>query len=148
MCCQLVKAKKRQRITSESADQSIMLSWSQKDWNWICFDPSLKSLIWWVTCEYSRISCHLRVCPKDNLRLVELVGTSLHAGTYLLLQLVHSPGDVFIGLLLIFLDHGLLQVLLQLLVQLFRHTHTDTDICIYNLLHSNTKISGQYDHYW
>lgn len=69
-------------------------------------------------------SCHFGDCAKINLHLVTLVVLFHHADTYFLLQLIHSPGDVFLCLLLIFLDHGLLQVLLQLLVQLFTHTKT------------------------
>ena len=48
------------------------------------------------------------------------------ADTYLLLQLVHSLGDVLMGALLILLGHGVSQVLLQLLIQLFRHTDVDS----------------------
>lgn len=77
------------------------------------------------------VSCHFRNCAEINFQLVILVDVSPHADTYLLLQLIHGPSDVFIGLLLIFLDHGLLQVLLQLLVQLFRHTHKHTVIARY-----------------
>lgn len=46
----------------------------------------------------------------------------VHKHTYLLLQFVYSPGDLFMTVLLILLGHGLLQVLLQLLIQLFRQT--------------------------
>lgn len=55
----------------------------------------------------------------NSVRAKNNFGTCILTDAYLLLQLVHSPGDVFIVVLFILLDHRLPQVLLQLLVQLF-----------------------------
>lgn len=45
------------------------------------------------------------------------------SNTHLLLQLVHSLGDLFVAFLCILGGHGLLQALLELLVQLLKHRH-------------------------